>query len=188
MTDWRLRLVWTALLLAVATVTDVRRRVIRNWTVAAAGGGSLLLALGSFRWTGLWLWAAGAAAGAIWWPANRWLRLGAGDTKLAMALGSILGPQAAVLAPALGYISCAICLLPWVGWRLLRRRPWRGVALPMAPWIALGVVLLGLRPCGHSLVAGPGSWAAADQARLVGTARAVPRLGRGAVGDSRAPR
>ncbi len=131
-------------LLAVAVWTDVRRRVIRNWAVAAAGAAGLALGAGLAGAPGVRAWLEGTAAGALWWPAVRWLRLGAGDAKLAMALGAVLGPTAAVAGPAVGYVLCALCVLPWACWRAARRLAWRGAALPMAPWIAAGTALVWL--------------------------------------------
>jgi Flp pilus assembly protein protease CpaA len=137
-----------ALLLAHATYTDLRWRVIRNWAVAggAAAGWAIRVALHGMG--GLASGAEGLAAGGVWWLAVRFLRLGAGDAKLAMALGAALGPGAAVAGPALGYVLCALGLVPWIAWRRARRMPWRDVPLPMAPWIAAGTVALAILRAG----------------------------------------
>lgn len=129
-------------LLAHASYTDLRWRRIRNWAVASAAAVGVLLALATRGLPGLLVAGEGIAAGAGWWLAVTYLKLGAGDAKLAMAIGAILGPGAALTGPALGYGLCAVALLPWIAWRKVHGLAWREVALPMAPWIAVGTVLV----------------------------------------------
>lgn len=138
----------TALVLAHATYTDVRWRVIRNWTVAGGAGVGLALGATTHGVSGLLAGLEGLVLGAAWWVAVRHLHLGAGDAKLAMAVGALLGPAIALAGPALGYMLCALALLPWIGWRQARRLPWRNAALPMAPWIAAGTALIALSGLG----------------------------------------
>ena len=133
-----------AALLAVPCYTDLRWRVIRNWAVGGAAAGGLVLGVALHGLPGLRTGAEGIAAGAAWWVAVRYAGLGAGDAKLAMAIGAILGPAAAFAGPAAGHVLCALGLVPWIAWRRLRRLPWRQVALPMAPWIAAGTALVTL--------------------------------------------
>lgn len=129
-------------LLAHACYTDLRSLRIRNWAVLLGAAGGLALHTLGGGWAGT-AWALeGIAAGAIWWAAVYLCGLGAGDAKLAMALGAILGPGAALGGPACGCLLCALALGPWVLWRRSRGLPWRGVPLPMAPWLAAGVVLV----------------------------------------------
>ena len=123
-----------------ACYTDLRSRVIRNWAVAVASLAGLVVELVVHGLPGLRVAAEGLVAGAAWWPAVIYLKLGAGDAKLAMALGAVLGPTAALLGPALGYVLCALGLVPWIAWRRSRGLTWRDVALPMAPWIAVGTL------------------------------------------------
>ncbi len=127
-------------LLLHACYTDIRSRVIRNWAVAVAVVAGLAVGLAVHGLAGLRIAGEGLAAGAVWWPAVTCLKLGAGDAKLAMALGAVLGPTAALLGPAVGYALCALALVPWIAWRRVRGLSWREVALPMAPWIAVGTV------------------------------------------------
>lgn len=129
-------------LLAVAVVTDLRGQRIQNAAVGLALAVGLGIALAQRGSWGAAVWATGVAAALPWWAAVAWLRLGPGDAKLAMALGGLLGPRVAIAGPALGYALCALCLLPWIAWRAARQSPWRGVALPMAPWIAAGTALV----------------------------------------------
>ena len=129
-------------LLVHACYTDLRWRVIRNWAVAAAGLGGLVLGLAGNGAVGLRTAAEGLALGAGWWLAVACLKLGPGDAKLAMAIGATLGPAAALVGPSVGYVLCALALLPWIAWRRVKGRPWRDVALPMAPWIAVGTAVV----------------------------------------------
>ncbi len=133
-----------AILLVVAVYVDLRERRIPNWAVTAGAGSGLVLATAERGRSGLEAGLIGLLAGAAWWPAVFWLRLGAGDAKLAMALGAILGPAVAIGGPAAGYVICAAALGPWILWRRARGKPWRHVAVPMAPWIALGTVVTGV--------------------------------------------
>lgn len=140
----RLPGILAAVLLAVSCYTDLRWRLIRNWAVGGAAAGGLVLGATLHGLPGLLTGLEGIAAGATWWVAVRYAGLGAGDAKLAMAIGAILGPTAAFAGPAAGHVLCALGLVPWIAWRRVRRLPWRQVALPMAPWIAAGTALVAL--------------------------------------------
>ena len=130
--------------LAYASYTDLRWRVIRNWAVGGAAAGGLVLGAAVHGLPGLLTGVEGIAAGAAWWVAVTYAGLGAGDAKLAMAIGAILGPTAAFAGPAVGHMLCALGLIPWIVWRRVRRLPWRHMAVPMAPWIAAGTALVAL--------------------------------------------
>ena len=129
------------MLLGHACYTDLRWRKVRNGAVAAA----IVLGVGLGAvggWSGLLNTVSGLAAGGVWWIAVALCELGAGDAKLAMAIGAMLGPVPAVAGPAVGCVLCALAILPWVAVCRCRRRPWRRVAVPLAPWIAVGVLLV----------------------------------------------
>lgn len=140
--------IWTwslgALALGHASYTDLRRRLIRNWLVGATAAGGLAVRGLTHGGPGLLVGLAGMVVGCAWWMVVAWAGLGAGDAKLAMAIGAILGPAAALVGPALGHMLCALGLLPWIAWRRLRHLPWRGASVPMAPWIALGTAVFAL--------------------------------------------
>lgn len=129
------------LLLAHAVLTDLAARRISNRAVGVAGAAGLLLALLHGGPAALAWHAAGAAAGLVWWLPVLLCGLGPGDAKLAMAVGALGGPALAVTGPGAGFVLCGLCLAPWAAWRAWRGRPWRGVPLPMAPWLAAGTVL-----------------------------------------------
>lgn len=130
-----------ALLLGHASCTDLRGRRIRNWALAVGAAAGLALAYQQGGWPGLLRHAQGVLAGTLWWLPVAALRLGPGDAKLAMALGAVLGPRVALAGPAAGFVLCAAALLPWACWRRARGLAWRGVRLPLAPWIAAGTAL-----------------------------------------------
>lgn len=133
---------WLALVLLIHTaIADVRWRRIPNGAVALAGGLGCLLAGLDGGVGGLIRALAGGAAAMVWWPCVRWLGLGPGDLKLAMALGILLGPGAALGGPAWGFWACAV----WTGlaffWRRFLHRGQGGREIAFAPWIALGTGL-----------------------------------------------
>lgn len=127
------------LLLVRVLWEDVRRHRVPNEAVLVAAMVGCVLGWADGGWAGLGAALVGGAAGFLWWPAVHRLRLGVGDLKLLVALGTLLGPGVAVMAPAWGAVACALWLLPGL------RAP--GVALgrhreiPFSPWIALGAGL-----------------------------------------------
>ena len=86
----RLPGILAAALLAVSCYTDLRWRLIRNWAVGGAAAGGLILGAALHGLPGLLTGLEGIAVGATWWVAVRYAGLGAGDAKLAMAIGAIL--------------------------------------------------------------------------------------------------
>lgn len=127
--------------LAHAGYTDLRDRRIRNGTMLLAICSGLAWRLLFQGRTSLVEGLTGLVVGMIWWVPVFLVGLGAGDAKLAMAIGGLLGPAAALIGPALGFMLCVAALIPWILYRRQRRLPWRGVAVPMAPWIAAGTAL-----------------------------------------------
>ncbi len=135
-----LPVVVAALLLGHACYTDLRWRKVRNGAVVAACVfGVVLGVMGG--WPGVLHTALGLAAGGTWWIAVALCGFGSGDAKLAMAVGALLGPVPALAGPAVGCVLCALAILPWAAVRRSLGRPWRGEEIPLAPWIAAGVVL-----------------------------------------------
>jgi Flp pilus assembly protein protease CpaA len=130
-----------AVLLGHAVYTDLRERRIHNRAVLAAAVAGVTVGFLRSGWSGLLLHCAGMAAGLPWWAPVALLGLGPGDAKLAMALGAVWGPRVAVWGPAAGFVLCALALVPWWAWSAWRGRPWRGRAIPMAPWMAAGTAL-----------------------------------------------
>jgi len=129
--------------LVVASATDLRHRVIPNWLVALAALAGLALAAAGDRAGPALLAGALAAAPFLLAALVRPEGMGMGDVKLAGVMGIFLG-QSVWIAIALGL---GLAGLTGVMIALGQRRNPAGVALPLAPFLALGV--------GTVLAAGP---------------------------------
>lgn len=120
--------------LAVASVTDLRSRVIPNWLLAfAALAGLALATVGGAAGPALLAGGLAAApflAAALLRPEG----MGMGDVKLAGVMGICLG-QSVWLAIAFGLgLAGATGVLVSLGQRLPPAR----ITLPLAPFLALG--------------------------------------------------
>lgn len=115
------------LLLAVCSVTDLSRRKIPNWATYSA----MLWALGVNLTASLvgpqeFLGAVGVGAALMGGAVCFGLMLfvyqfsggGAGDVKLAAALGWLLGPELGVAALIYSYLVAGALVLAWAVWRL----------------------------------------------------------------------
>ena len=124
--------------LTVATVTDLRSRVIPNWLVALAALAGLALAYHGSR-LGPALLAGCLAAGPFLVAALiRPEGMGMGDVKLVAVIGLFLGHSVwAALA-----IGLALAGLTGLLISLGRRQPPSRVALPLAPFLALGAGMM----------------------------------------------
>jgi len=122
------------LTLAVASVTDIRNRVIPNWLTALAGLAGLGLAAAGGR--AVPALVAGLLAAAPFLAANliRPEGMGMGDVKLVAVIGIYLG-QTVWIAVALGL---GMAGLTGVMIALGRRQTPGQTALPLAPFLALG--------------------------------------------------
>jgi prepilin peptidase CpaA len=82
-----------AVLLAVATVCDLRSREIPDWISIAIG--TIAIATSLIGWLGLtmpWVIAGGIAGLCVGYLLFCFARLGGGDAKLIAALGLLVGP------------------------------------------------------------------------------------------------
>jgi prepilin peptidase CpaA len=134
-----------------ATIEDLWRRRISNWTVLAGFAGGLVAQVSSWGWRSGGLgWLAGAAVGfAVFLVFFLAGGMGGGDIKLLAALGSCVGPKqllwAALWTAFLGALE-ACGYLCW-DWRRRRRAgpavPGDGgePSIPYAPAIFAGVLL-----------------------------------------------
>jgi leader peptidase (prepilin peptidase)/N-methyltransferase len=123
--------------LVVVTATDLEHRVVPNRVVLPAAAVALvanLIVSPGYEWP----LAAVLAAGFLFLPALAAPgALGMGDVKLALLLGAALGRTAGV-ALMLGLLAA---LLPAVYLLLKHGRRARKMALPFAPFLALGGVI-----------------------------------------------
>jgi leader peptidase (prepilin peptidase)/N-methyltransferase len=120
--------------LTVASVTDLRSRVIPNWLVALAATVGLALATaGGEAGLALLMGCLAASpflAAALVKPEG----MGMGDVKLAGVMGICLGPSVwLAIALGLGTAGLAGVLIS-----LGQRRPPARMTLPLAPFLALG--------------------------------------------------
>ena len=135
-----------------ATIEDLWRRRISNWTILAGFAAGLVAQVSSWGWrSGGLAWLEGAAVGfAVFLVFFLAGGMGGGDIKLMAALGSCVGPRqilwAALWTAFVGALE-ACGYLCW-DWMRHRRRP-RPVApgadaepsIPYAPAIFAGVLL-----------------------------------------------
>jgi prepilin peptidase CpaA len=107
----------TLLALAVATVTDLRRRIIPNWLVFPFWAAGLAVSGGLGGWHGVGQSLMGMGLGLLLFGVLFWMGgMGAGDVKLAAAIGAWVGPSQlffALFATALAGGAMA------VGWAVL---------------------------------------------------------------------
>ncbi len=160
-------------MLGMATVTDLRQRKIYNWTTYPAWGWALFLNVISgpsllIGTVGLRDSLAGSAICFGWvFCAFVCSRGGAGDVKLAAAMGALLGCECGVLAVAFGYVVAGASILTvriladglgafmrtefqraraiaFPNWFVPppvdRRADWHG-AIPLAPFFGVGTIL-----------------------------------------------
>jgi prepilin peptidase CpaA len=128
---------WIALAIgSFASFDDLRRRSIANWINVAGFAAGVFYNTATHGFPGLGWSVLGALIGCATFLVFYLLGgMGAGDLKLVIAFGALLGPGgiviAAVLAAPIGAFMAMICLL----WR------WRTGAIPYAPALSLGVWL-----------------------------------------------
>lgn len=115
------------LLVAVSSVTDLSRRKIYNWTTYTAFGFAILINMAPVSIAnhtgaiGLSSSLAGAAVCfALMLAPFILARGGAGDVKLATAIGALTGVDNGILIIAFAYITAAITI---IGWTILHRGP-----------------------------------------------------------------
>jgi leader peptidase (prepilin peptidase)/N-methyltransferase len=134
-----------AVVLMLATFTDLRRREIPNWLTGGGAAAALALAVGNGSLVTALVCGVLAAAPFLAACLIRPEGMGMGDAKLAGVLGLFLGWAvwpALVAALAVAGLTGALLALG------TRRTP-STVSLPLAPFLALGAgltVLMGANP------------------------------------------
>jgi len=104
----------TVIVVAVATITDLRNRIIPNWLVLPflLAGFTVSIWAGGWRGAGQSLMGFGLAVviyGALFWMGS----MGAGDVKLAAAIGAWIGPAQLFFALFVTAIAGGIMVLGW---------------------------------------------------------------------------
>lgn len=104
----------TLVVVVVATVTDLRSRRIPNWLVLPFLGAGILVSGWLHGWHGLGQSLAGAGLGLVLFGIFFWLGgMGAGDVKLAAAIGAWVGPQQLLIALVLTGLAGGAIVLVW---------------------------------------------------------------------------
>lgn len=118
------------MLLVTATVTDLSRRKIYNWTTYTMFAWAILMNVAA--WIGLPLVTIGLsncfigafACFLIMLIPYSLARGGAGDVKLATAIGALVGLDAGLLVIAFAYIIAAVTIMGWACWV---HGPWKSI-------------------------------------------------------------
>jgi prepilin peptidase CpaA len=104
----------TCVVLAVATVTDLRTRRIPNWLVVPFLVAGLVVPAWLYGWSGLWQSLEGFGLGALIYGFLHWMGgMGMGDVKLVAAIGAWIGPQQLTLSIVLTAMAGGIMALTW---------------------------------------------------------------------------
>jgi prepilin peptidase CpaA len=107
---------WPSLIvLAIATVTDLRSRRIPNWLVLPFMVTGMVAATWTHGWHGLVLSLAGFALGATMFGVLCWMGgMGMGDVKLLAAIGAWIGPRQLLTAVVMISLAGGLLALIWV--------------------------------------------------------------------------
>jgi prepilin peptidase CpaA len=104
----------TLITLAVATVTDLHRRIIPNWLVFPFLAAGLTVSGGLGGWHGIGQSLLGVGLGLLLFGVLFWMGgMGAGDVKLAAAIGAWVGPGQLFFALFATAIAGGVMALGW---------------------------------------------------------------------------
>ncbi len=109
----------TLIVLAVATFTDLRSRRIPNWLVLPFMLAGLVASTWMEGWQGLGHSFAGLGLGILIYGFLFWVGgMGAGDVKLAGAIGAWIGPDQLFIALIVTAMAGGVMILIWAIWAL----------------------------------------------------------------------
>jgi prepilin peptidase CpaA len=138
----------TLIVLAVATFTDLRSRRIPNWLVAPFLLGGLVASAWLGGWHGLGQSFAGFGLGILLYGILFWMGgMGAGDVKLAAAIGAWIGPGQLFFALIVTAMAGGIMVLLWALFGGFLKDMFTGAGdhlrrkMPYAPAIAVGTLI-----------------------------------------------
>jgi prepilin peptidase CpaA len=144
----------TLIVVAVATVTDLRSRRIPNWLVLPFLPVGVAVSGWLHGWHGVEQSLAGAGLGILIYGILYWkFGMGAGDVKLCAAIGAWIGPSQFLIAAVLTALAGGLVILVWAACRGIQRlmSPERREELalssllaskmPYAPAIAIGTMM-----------------------------------------------
>jgi prepilin peptidase CpaA len=144
----------TLIVVAVATVTDLRSRRIPNWLVLPFLPLGVVVSGWFEGWHGVEHSLAGAGLGILIFGILYWkFGMGAGDVKLCAAIGAWIGPNQFLIAVVLIAVAGGIVILLWaitrkllqlVGRKSSEEASMSGLMqtqMPYAPAIAIGTLM-----------------------------------------------
>jgi len=138
----------TLIVLAVATFTDLRNRRIPNWLVVPFLVVGLVASTWLHGWHGLGHSLAGLGLGLLIYGFLFWMGgMGAGDVKLAAAIGAWIGPNQLFIALVVTAMAGGIMVLLWALFGGFLKDMFKGAGdrlkrkMPYAPAIAIGTLI-----------------------------------------------
>lgn len=142
------------IVVAVATVTDLRSRRVPNWLVLPFLPLGIAVSAWFHGWHGVEQSLAGAGLAIVIFGVLYWkFGMGAGDVKLAVAIGAWIGPNQFLIAVVLTALAGGLVILIWAACRALLRLVGRRTReeasfgslmetkMPYAPAIAIGTLI-----------------------------------------------
>ncbi len=144
----------TLIVVAVATVTDLRARRIPNWLVLPFLPAGIVVSAWLHGWHGVEQSFEGVGLGILIYGILYWkFGMGAGDVKLCAAIGAWIGPSQFLIAAVLTALAGGLVILIWAACRAVLRllNPEKREELafsrlmeskmPYAPAIAIGTLM-----------------------------------------------
>src|SRR5580704_6472513 len=137
----------TLIVLAVATFTDLRSRRIPNWLVVPFMATGIVTSAWLHGWHGLGFSFAGLGLGLLLYGFLFWMGgMGAGDVKLAAAIGAWIGPNQLFIALVVTAMAGGLMVLGWAVCGGFIKDMFKGTGdhlkrkMPYAPAIAVGTL------------------------------------------------
>jgi prepilin peptidase CpaA len=138
----------TLIVLAVATFTDLRNRRIPNWLVLPFLVAGIVVSTWLHGWHGLGFSFGGLGLGLLLYGILFWMGgMGAGDVKLAAAIGAWIGPNQLFIALVVTAMAGGIMVLGWALFGGFLKDLFKGTGdhmkrkMPYAPAIAIGTLV-----------------------------------------------
>jgi prepilin peptidase CpaA len=138
----------TLIVLSVATFTDLRSRRIPNWLVGPFLVLGIVASAWLHGWHGLGQSFSGLGLGLLLYGFLFWMGgMGAGDVKLAAAIGAWIGPNQLFIALIVTAMAGGIMILVWALVRGHLKDMFKGAGdhlkrkMPYAPAIAVGTLI-----------------------------------------------
>ena len=138
----------TLIVLAVATFTDLRNRRIPNWLVLPFLVIGIVASTWLHGWHGLGFSFEGLGLGLLLYGILFWMGgMGAGDVKLAAAIGAWIGPGQLFIALVVTAMAGGIMVLGWALFNGHLKDMFKGAGdhlkrkMPYAPAIAVGTLI-----------------------------------------------